>query len=86
MAKVSITPVSTVTRGGYSAVITAIAPEDDDCLIGEANVPHGPKAKRWNDVGICRDSADSVNLNPSDKQVASVVKRVHAIRQQSKPR
>lgn len=85
MAKVSITPVSTVTRGGYSAVITAIDPEDEDCLIGNADVPHGRKDQSWNDVGICRNSVESVNLDPSDTGVASAIKQVHSMRKQNKP-
>lgn len=73
MAVVLITPVSTTTRGEYDAKITGIDPTDTDCLHGTVDVKHGSKNRKWNDVGICRDSPEELNLDPNTQEVGDVI-------------
>ena len=64
MATILIDPLKTKTRGGYDAEITGIDPSSEDCLVGHVGKQHGIPERNWNTAGICRDSPETLNLDP----------------------
>lgn len=65
MTSTPVDPVTVLTRGGYYAVISSLAPESEDCLEGYLLIP-GDEPKvfnaEWNRDGLCRDQSEGANL------------------------
>ena len=71
MAIVKTEPVRIVTTGGHEAIIDGIdlVPSDGDLFIGTVTSDEaGPLPARWNSAGICRDCADTANLDTHSEE------------------
>lgn len=66
-------PVPATTKGGHSGRIVEVDPNDEDCLIGEVDVQHGHRERRWNRSGICRDSPPELNIDPSTQEIKDLL-------------
>jgi len=77
-------PVQTLTTGQYPATIFEIDPDDvGDGVGGRVVTPGmGDIVVAWNDVGICRGTVDSSNLDPRKPEVAAVIEQLKQARNQ----
>jgi hypothetical protein len=59
-----LNPVHAQTKGGYPVVISAIEPDDEDCLVGKITTPAlGEIDAEWNLAGMARDRSDDCGLD-----------------------
>lgn len=75
--------IALTSLGGYAVTITAMAPGDRDCIVGEIRTAGvGWQAARWNIVGVMQNATEACNLDMGNARLVELAKLIRTLRSQ----